>query len=234
MYKRQYYHIDGKPVLVVYLTRELETLGLLQQVILEMRTAAAACGKDVYIIGDHVWQAYSAGGVNLLDAVTVFDVYGNLGAGMYAEESELDAYFLELQTWQNGAAAESTAFVPSVTPGFTRRVQNDQNVPLSRRMDDSNGAEGSLFAEMLQRATSLLDSSTNNLLLVNSFNNFHEGKASEMRGVPSDPGSTHQLWPSRVSRYPNRTHHARPRGQWRKFNYGAIAADIWVGVRELW
>ena len=51
-----YFHIDGKPVVYVYLTRLLEDLGNLQQVLELMRqTARATGGKEIYIIGDHIF-----------------------------------------------------------------------------------------------------------------------------------------------------------------------------------
>ena len=76
------FRIDGKPVVVVYLTRVLENLGLLSDAVRLMREGAAEEGyPDIYIVGDHAFHSPT----NLptpyepfdhLDAVTNYDVYG--------------------------------------------------------------------------------------------------------------------------------------------------------------
>ena len=70
-----YFRIDGRPVLFVYLTRKLEAIGLLDDVVLEMRQSARDEGYDIYIVGDHVFQAAPENELvlppfALLDAVT--------------------------------------------------------------------------------------------------------------------------------------------------------------------
>jgi len=72
-----YFRIDGKPVLVVYLTRRLEILGLLDVVISQMRQAARGEGYEIYIVGDHVFKAAPEDTLvfpafNILDAVTKY------------------------------------------------------------------------------------------------------------------------------------------------------------------
>jgi hypothetical protein len=59
----------------VYLTRKLEAIGLLDDVVLEMRQSARDEGYDIYIVGDHVFQAAPENELvlppfALLDAVT--------------------------------------------------------------------------------------------------------------------------------------------------------------------
>jgi hypothetical protein len=58
-----YYRIDGKPVLLIYLARVLQTKGgshyngetFLQRTIATMRENA---GRDIFIVGDHAFEAY--------------------------------------------------------------------------------------------------------------------------------------------------------------------------------
>jgi hypothetical protein len=87
-----YYMIDGRPVIVLYLSRSLDGVvaGLsgeagtdlkwqefefLAALIDAMRTTAlAGCGHDPYIIGDHVFNAFDPNrdsvGMELMDAIT--------------------------------------------------------------------------------------------------------------------------------------------------------------------
>jgi hypothetical protein len=90
-----YYHIGDRPVVLLYLSRALSEGGkaglneagedfywnqneLLEAVVSEMRTGAInACGKDPYIIGDHVFDVFNAAedgpAMELLDAITGYD-----------------------------------------------------------------------------------------------------------------------------------------------------------------
>jgi hypothetical protein len=79
-----YYKIQNKPVIVIYLTRVLESHGVLLDVIRLMRQGAMDfCQTELYIIGDHVWGSppstaidssssilYPSFEPNMLDAVT--------------------------------------------------------------------------------------------------------------------------------------------------------------------
>ncbi len=47
-----YYKIDGRPVLVVYVTRKLHNDGILEEALLTMRSEASKCGHNIYLIGD--------------------------------------------------------------------------------------------------------------------------------------------------------------------------------------
>ena len=51
-----YFRIDGRPVLFVYLTRLLERLGLLDDVVRDMQRTARKEGYDIYIVGDQVFR----------------------------------------------------------------------------------------------------------------------------------------------------------------------------------
>ena len=52
-----YYKVNGRPVVFVYVTRKLEQDGNLEPTILTMRTSASKCGHDVYLVGDHVFDS---------------------------------------------------------------------------------------------------------------------------------------------------------------------------------
>jgi glycoprotein endo-alpha-1,2-mannosidase len=179
-----YFQIDGRPVLVMYLTRVLEDLGVLKQVIESMKLAAAASGYDnIYIIGDHAFNKPSAdaestavdSGLAMLDAITNYDVYGATSPKGYTKQAGVDGYFAEQVQWIQLCAAIGLAYVPGVSPGFNDRgvrLEVD-HAALSRKLS-SKDVEGSLFRAILLRAVELVQESTSNLMLVNSFNEWHE------------------------------------------------------------
>lgn len=166
-----YYKINGRPVIVIYLTRLLDGKDLLDDVIPIIREKC----KDVYIIGDQVWGNPPTKTLDYLDAITNYDVYGNMGRPKYAEQSRVDQYYNRSAQWKNYAAQHKTFFVPAVSPGFNDRgVRLEANhTALSRRLA-ANSQEGTLFAAQLVQANKLLDPGAGYLLLVNSFNEWHE------------------------------------------------------------
>ena len=175
-----YLRIDGRPVLFVYLTRKLETLGIMEDVIALMRYAAQKSGYDIFIVGDHVFSTapdeeyYPP--FTVLDAVTNYDVYGSMGVkGGYAGMEGVIRHYQKQREWREHALDHGCAFLPSASPGY-----NDLGVrpekkhfPLSRRLT-ANDKSGSLFQAVLREARYLVDSSVQNLLIVNSFNEWHE------------------------------------------------------------
>jgi hypothetical protein len=179
-----YFRIDDRPVLVLYVTRTLDDVpGLLQEALLLARTAAAKKGYNIYLVGDQAFGkppiennelTYEADSFDYLDAITNYDVYGSMGRG-YVNNDAIKAFYDKQWIWRRLAKKEGCAFIPSVTPGY-----NDQGVrpeakhaPLSRRLSPTS-PEGSFFEASLKRAIGLVDPSAQNLLLVNSFNEWHE------------------------------------------------------------
>lgn len=181
-----YYTIDGRPVLVIYISRKLEQLGTLEKALLTMKSEASKCGHNLYLIGDAIFA--KAPDVNedepflsftYFDAVTNFDVYGSSGASQrsnpYAGKEAVDAYYAEQEKWRQQAIEENCRYIPPVSPGYNDRgvrLEKD-NPPLSRRLTESSD-EGSLFEYQLDKALLLADPMVDNLILVNSFNEWHE------------------------------------------------------------
>ena len=166
-----YYRINGRPVLVVYLTRLLENRGVLDIVMEKIRDAC----PELYVIGDHVWGDPPERALDQLDAITNYDIYGNIGRPRHAGQSRVDSYYAEAANWKNHAKLHNASFVPSVSPGYNDRgvrLLNDHRA-LSRRLTETS-SEGSLLAAQLVKAIQLLDPDADHLLLVNSFNEWHE------------------------------------------------------------
>jgi len=172
-----YYRINGRPVLVIYLTRYLEQEEILTDFILLMRAAGAKRGHNFFLIGDHAFGVPPTSRLpvfDYLDAITNYDIYGSLGSGYVGSEALKDFYERQLG-WKSLAQKQNCAFVPGVTPGFNDRgVRLHANrEPLSRKLTkDSNF--GSLFQASIKYAENLVDENSDRLLIVTSFNEWHE------------------------------------------------------------
>lgn len=170
-----YLKIDGKPVVIVYLTRVLSYRGTLQSSLLVKRQAATAAGYELYIMGDQVFGSPpgSAGDIALLDGIINYDVYGSMGATGYAGQAKVDAYYAAQAGWKALADSVGTDYAPAVSPGFNDRGVRSGHAPLSRKLTQ-NDAFGSLFRAMLQRAKTLTDPDIGHMILVTSWNEWHE------------------------------------------------------------
>jgi len=179
---------NKRPVLFVYLTRKLEKLGLLPEVIALMRQGATDGGcDDIFIVGDQVFQGPPTIGemayipFDILDGVTNYDVYGSMrgghneNGGYVGSREKVTEYYQEQQQWKDIAQNQQCSFIPCASPGFNDRGvrPEKERIPLSRKLNE-DAAEGSLFQAALQEARKLVDSSVQNLLMVNSFNEWHE------------------------------------------------------------
>ncbi|CAJ1940024.1 unnamed protein product [Cylindrotheca closterium] len=189
----------ARPVLFVYLTRSLAKQGVFEEAIDLMRQSIRdACGKEVYLIGDQVFGKASNKEFDTnplhyvplqkLDAVTNYDVYGSMGqvnggrGGILSKTQVRNYYEVEQAMWKEQAEKHNCQYVPSVSAGYNDlgvRPEN-KNRPLSRTLVGMG--QGSLLEESLKRAIPLADVSnlasrtveTHRLLVVNSFNEWHE------------------------------------------------------------
>ena len=175
-----YYSINGRPVLFIHITRSLFREEQLDTVMAIMRSEATNCDKNLFVIGDHAFR--SAPDEDLydpfryLDAVTNFDVYGSSGKpDGYVGTEGVDEYYTNQAEWKELALTHDCHYIPPVSPGYNDRgvrIENDDPAMSRRLTPDSE--EGSLFWYQLQQALPLVSSEVDNLILVNSFNQFHE------------------------------------------------------------
>ena len=99
---RNYYHIDGKPVLFIYITRVLDRKDILDEVVLLIRSAGSKRDIHFYIVGDHAFGKPPTDSVyyfDYFDAITNYDVYGSLGR-FYVGEQRLAQYYAEQAQWK--------------------------------------------------------------------------------------------------------------------------------------
>ena len=143
-------------------------------------TAKEVCNMDIFIMGDSIFGGPPKLNVEyppfeLLDAVTNYDIYGNMNKPPYAGQEAVDDYYLEQKVWRERAGENGCGYVPVVSPGYNDRgvrlIKN--NIGLSHRLTNSS-APGTLFVAQLQKARNLVDPAMEGLLIVNSFNEWHE------------------------------------------------------------
>ena len=170
-----YFRIDGKPVVFIYVTRALSDADL-KMCLDAVRTAAVNKGTgEVYIVGDEVWGAPEASvdgpRVGWMDAVTNYDVYGNLGRERFVTDAKLDTWKARNSGWKSLTDSLGKDFIPAISPGY-----NDRGVRLvsdhpacSRKLNDETNKFGSLFSGMIDRLETDVD-----IVMVNSWNEWHE------------------------------------------------------------
>jgi glycoprotein endo-alpha-1,2-mannosidase len=176
-----YYKIDDRPVIFLYVSRVLESVGMLEEAVLTMRSTASKCGQNLYLIGDSVFESAPDPSVPhvpfwYFDAVTNYDVYGSAGRPEgYVGTDRVDNYYLQQANWKEQAMKDNCHYIPAVSPGYNDRgvrMEND-HPPLSRRIT-STAQEGSLFHYQLDHAKLLADENVDRMIIVNSFNEWHE------------------------------------------------------------
>eukprot|EP00545_Synedropsis_sp_CCMP1620_P002695 CAMPEP_0119019920 /NCGR_PEP_ID=MMETSP1176-20130426/22969_1 /TAXON_ID=265551 /ORGANISM="Synedropsis recta cf, Strain CCMP1620" /LENGTH=486 /DNA_ID=CAMNT_0006974247 /DNA_START=185 /DNA_END=1645 /DNA_ORIENTATION=- len=198
-----YYHIKDRPVLFLHLTELVETSTPLLEGFLEL-VRSVSCGTQLFLVGD-----LSIGGINFsamqalgwFDAVSNSDFYGGVNSSSpYAGQQALDAYFENQRQWKVAATATSTTtYIPCISPGYNDRGRgrtrdqileedHEASVPLSRRVTE-DADEGSLFAQALEGATPSVDASADNLIMINSWNNWCDDTQIEPTAVTSSSSS---------------------------------------------
>lgn len=145
-----------------------------------MRTASARRNVNLFLVGDQSFGVPPTTGdeylpFNFLDAVTNYDVYGTLPKP-YATATGLQKYYRQQAQWRELARKQGCKFIPSVSPGYNDRgirLEVD-HAPLSRKLNNATDKFGSLFRYALRKAIPQVDRATNYLVVVNSFNEWHE------------------------------------------------------------
>ena len=174
-----YLRIDDRPVLFMYLSRRYHQDGVLADIMAEIRNTKDC---NFYVIGDHAFQKAPAStegsGIELLDAITNYDVYGSFSAGALGAittQQIIKNHYSNQEDWKNLASQVGVGYVPSVTPGYNDMAVRPENTnpPLARVML-GEAAEGSLFKYSIGKAKKLVDPNVSNIMMVNSWNEWHE------------------------------------------------------------
>jgi hypothetical protein len=134
-------------------------------------------GYDPYIVGDHFFGDL-APGAQYLDAVTAFDIYGQAFGSRPTDITRLNRLEGIYDLVQTLVDNVGTDFIPGLTPGYNDTAVRDGHAPSPRYLTNAGygpSTQGSTMREMLDRVVlPHLDADLNDLILVNSFNEWHE------------------------------------------------------------
>ena len=172
-----YYRINGRPVVVLYVTRIFT--GQVAQAIQAIRDRVRAItGLNPYLIGDEVDADIGPQPthIRLFDAITGYTLYSRKQTPGWARETGfITRVERRFRLFRTAARKARVAFVPSSLPGFNDRavrLEADHYV-LPHELDPTNSDPTSLFAASLRLAGSYVDPRLR-LLAVTSWNEWNE------------------------------------------------------------
>ena len=192
-----YMRIDGRPVVMMYLTREYFKTASSWAVLSNVRQAIEQeFGYNPYIIGDDFFGSSPVDTARAaqFDAITDFDVYGTAFSSGVATQSRVNTLAGIYSNAQKAAKSIGVGFVPTASPGYNDRAVPRNNTPAPRYLSELGpSAQGSLWQAVLDDAVlPHTDPSVNDLLMVNSFNEWHEDtqiEASTVSGLTNTDDS---------------------------------------------
>jgi hypothetical protein len=194
----RYYRVHGKPLVALYLSRAyMHTIRDVEAAILRLRR------NELYLVGDEVywhtivrdrlrpWKRPTLGNreefVKLYDAVTAYNMHEEPKSA--ADKENFDKNFdsrveKEYGDWLK-ALPEPVGFIPNAIPGF-----DDTKIPAERRPEKHTPLGRSLDRFDLQLQLATRNVSKGNLLLITSFNEWHEDtqiEPAEDYETPAEP-----------------------------------------------
>jgi hypothetical protein len=169
---------QGRPVVFFYFSAALNPVSEIQQMVVSIRTAMAAAGVNIYLIGDE----YNALAPPDPTRVRNWDGIFGYGVDLHYSGYSDDNGFLALHStmyseYQAVAKQLGVDFIPSVTPGFndraTRRIC--ANDPALARRTSVAAAEGSMFDNFLKDlALPYANNTQFKMVHITTFNEWHE------------------------------------------------------------
>ena len=193
-----YLRVDGRPVVILYLTRTL--VGDVAGAVTRARAALAAQGFDVLLIGDEVFWTVARHGprrgptvrtpqverARLFDAITAYNLYEaklptQTGHGA---TSTFLADGRALYDTYRYATGDDVPIVPGVIPGFNDRgVRSGLGHPVIPRQWGPGEPEGSFLAHALDELALPLVDGRLPMVLISTWNEWNEDTAIEPVGV---------------------------------------------------
>jgi glycoprotein endo-alpha-1,2-mannosidase len=190
-----YLRIDGRPVVILYITRMVR--GLFPHAMREMRRALAAEGYDPFVIGDEIfWAVIEANEdpdapsrvtsepqvsrIRLFDAITGYNLYMESLPRHRGYGAESQFVNDSVKLYQRYRKAGATPIVPDVIPGFNDRGHRLElgHYAIPRRWTE-DASEGSFFAESIDRIAKPLVDDKLRMILITSWNEWNEDTAIE-------------------------------------------------------
>ena len=167
-----YFKIDGKPVIFIYLTRVyFRNKG--DEALANLRAAF----PDLYIVADDIFgRYYQSSYASKWDAVTAYDVYGQTLGSYGSTQGALDRLADILDDAKTAANNVGVGLIPFASPGFNDRGVRDGHSGAPRYFEDNlQSREGDLFRAMLRDVVvPKVDPLAKSILMVTSFNEWHE------------------------------------------------------------
>ncbi len=185
-----YLRIDGRPVVILYLSRTMT--GDVAGAIAQARQRLADRGTDVYFIGDEVfWDAPDPDAIRLYDAITAYNLYEStrLDHGGFAADTTLVADYLDRYRQHGAAVGGEVPIIPSVIPGYNDRGVRPSlaNYVIPRQWAPEQ-PPGSLLRELIDRIARPLIDDRVPMFFVTSWNEWNEDTAIEPL-APATPSS---------------------------------------------
>lgn len=168
-----YYRIDNRPVVFMYVSRAYFNNPAAQQALASARQSLITThGYDPYVVGDEIFgSTFDSSRASHFDAVTTFDVYAMSGMKF---DGTTQSDIATAASKYNQAANAGATVIPGISPGYN---DNREGNPATGRYfsNESIAQAGSVFTALIDQAAGPnVDSSIDNLILVNSFNEWHE------------------------------------------------------------
>ena len=168
-----YLKIKGKPVVFIYLARVYFAPGVGDAELAMLRAAH----PELYIVADDVFgSGYSSAQAKKWDAVTVYDAYGQSLGTHGSTRQGLNQLKSNYDEAISACRRVNVPFIPTVGPGYNDRVVRSGHDGAPRYFEDKpNSVEGDVFRAMLRSvAVPRVDPRTGNMLMIVSFNEWHE------------------------------------------------------------
>jgi hypothetical protein len=185
-----YYRIDGRPVVFMYVSRAYFNDPLARQALDDARQALITShGYDPYVVGDEIFDSgFNASRAAEFDAVTTYDVFAMSG---FSSGTVSQADVQQAHNKYAAAAAAGATVIPAITPGYNDKAVREGNRATGRYFtNETIDQAGSVFTSLIDNAAAPnLDAATGNLLMVNSFNEWHEDTQIEPT-IVAPPSST--------------------------------------------
>jgi glycoprotein endo-alpha-1,2-mannosidase len=169
-----YLHIEGRPVLYIYLTRAFS--GQVEEGINIIRQAAKEEGYDLFLVGDEVfWQRPNRQRIELLDAITPYNMHGPNNFDGYPSDTDFfEAVDRQYEKYQYVSQRSGACFIPNVFPGFNDKgVRPEANHYIIPNQVHPDSSHTSTLRTYLELAKEHIDPKVK-LLTVTSFNEWHE------------------------------------------------------------
>lgn len=200
-----YLRIDGRPVVILYLTRVL--VGDVAGAIADVRALWRARGHDPLLIADEIfWNVTVDSGppaftsqpqasrVRLFDAVTAYNLYESSEGSHagYGAESQFVADVNALYQRYVDATGGAVPVVPGVLPGYNDRgVRPTLDHYVIPRAWSPGAGEGTFLAEMLRQVADRWVDPRVPMVMVTSWNEWNEDTGIEpLRAAPPTAADT--------------------------------------------